>query len=96
MSATRIILFAKAPLPGRVKTRLIPTLGASGAAMLARRMLMQTLAAAVAARVGIVELCTSPGFLHADWGFDFQLPIYLREFQFHPGLAGYQPLIWLH
>lgn len=73
MSATRIILFAKAPLPGQVKTRLIPALGASGAAMLARRMLMQTLDAAVAARVGIVELCASPGFQHADWS-GFNLP----------------------
>ena len=28
MSATRIVVFAKAPQPGRVKTRLIPALGA--------------------------------------------------------------------
>jgi glycosyltransferase A (GT-A) superfamily protein (DUF2064 family) len=26
VSATRILIFAKAPVPGRVKTRLIPTL----------------------------------------------------------------------
>ena len=37
MSAARIVIFAKAPVPGRVKTRLIPALGAEGAARLAHR-----------------------------------------------------------
>ncbi|MCX6132009.1 MAG: glycosyltransferase, partial [Proteobacteria bacterium] len=32
---TRIIIFAKAPLAGFAKTRLIPAMGASGAAELA-------------------------------------------------------------
>ena len=49
MSATRIVVFAKAPQPGRVKTRLIPALGAEGAAALAARMLARTLAAAAEA-----------------------------------------------
>src|ERR1700730_19348431 len=35
MSETRIIIFAKAPQPGLAKTRLIPALGAEGAAALA-------------------------------------------------------------
>ena len=35
----RIIIMAKAPLPGRVKTRLIPVLGARGAARLQRGLL---------------------------------------------------------
>ena len=55
---TRILVFAKAPVPGEVKTRLIPALGADGAARLAARMLEQTLEAAAAAGVGPVELCT--------------------------------------
>ena len=33
---TRIVIFAKAPVPGHAKTRLIPALGAEGAAALAR------------------------------------------------------------
>ena len=37
MSALRIIVFAKAPRPGLAKTRLIPALGAAGAAALAAR-----------------------------------------------------------
>lgn len=60
MSATRIVVFAKAPQPGRAKTRLIPALGAEGAAALAARMLAHTLAVAAGAGVGVVELCASP------------------------------------
>ena len=56
---TRIIIFAKAPVPGEVKTRLIPALGAKGAAELAERMLADTCREAVAAAVGPVELCLS-------------------------------------
>jgi hypothetical protein len=57
---TRIVIFAKAPVPGRVKTRLIPALGAKGAAKLAAEMLKQTLQEARAARLGVVELCADP------------------------------------
>lgn len=56
----RIVVFAKAPQPGSVKTRLIPALGAQGAADLALRMLQHTLEQALAAGVGPVELCMSP------------------------------------
>ncbi|HEV2079514.1 MAG TPA: TIGR04282 family arsenosugar biosynthesis glycosyltransferase [Allosphingosinicella sp.] len=56
---TRIAIFAKAPLPGQVKTRLIPALGPDGAAALARRMLADTCREALAARTGTVELCLS-------------------------------------
>ena len=56
----RIVIFAKAPQPGAVKTRLIPALGAIGAAELARRMLDHALQQALAAGAGKVELCMSP------------------------------------
>jgi rSAM/selenodomain-associated transferase 1 len=56
----RVVVFAKAPQPGAAKTRLIPALGAPGAATLARRMLLHTLKQALAADVGPVELCMSP------------------------------------
>jgi len=52
MNAVRIVVFAKAPVPGRVKTRLIPALGEAGAAHLAERMLEQALQQALAAAVG--------------------------------------------
>ncbi len=64
---TRIILFAKAPVAGRVKTRLISALGADGAAKLARRMLDHALNIAGAAEVGSLELCASPAPTHPDW-----------------------------
>lgn len=67
MSPVRVLVFAKAPLQGRVKTRLIPALGAAGAASLAGRMLDHALGQALAAEVGPVELCASPAFDHADW-----------------------------
>lgn len=56
----RLVVFAKAPQAGAVKTRLMPALGAQGAADLARRMLAHTLAQALGAGVGPVELCMSP------------------------------------
>lgn len=52
MSAERafpVAILAKAPIPGRVKTRLIPRLGAEGAAGLHRRLVRHTLETAVAA-----------------------------------------------
>lgn len=63
---TRIVIFAKAPQPGLAKTRLIPALGAEGAAALARQLLQYTLAQAIAAEIGTVELCMSP-FDESAW-----------------------------
>lgn len=67
MKPVRIIIFAKAPQPGLAKTRLIPALGAEGAATLAQKMLADTLAAAVAATVGPVELCVTPAIEDPAW-----------------------------
>ncbi|MGA9582384.1 MAG: TIGR04282 family arsenosugar biosynthesis glycosyltransferase [Allosphingosinicella sp.] len=65
---TRIVVFAKAPVPGRVKTRLIPALGAEGAAALAREMLERTVEEALATGLA-VELCGEPdaGEWHEAW-----------------------------
>jgi len=57
---TRIVIFAKAPIPGYAKTRLIEALGAEGAATLAKKMLLYTVAVARQAAVGPVELCVAP------------------------------------
>ena len=65
MQRTRVVVMAKAPVAGRVKTRLIPTLGAEGAAGLARRLLDATLAQARAAGLGEIELCCAPDTTHA-------------------------------
>ena len=55
---------AKAPLPGYAKTRLIPALGAVGAAALAERLLAHTVRQALAARLGPVLLCCAPDTGH--------------------------------
>ncbi len=57
---TRILVFARAPVAGAAKTRLIPALGADGAARLARTMLAHALLEAAAAEVGPVELVGDP------------------------------------
>jgi rSAM/selenodomain-associated transferase 1 len=67
MKPTRIIIFAKAPQPGFAKTRLIPALGAEGAATLARQMLLHTLQEAITAKVGTVELCVTPTIHDLVW-----------------------------
>jgi hypothetical protein len=60
----RIIVFAKAPIPGEAKTRLIPALGAAGAARLHARLVDRALATACAAGLGAVELCCAPDSAH--------------------------------
>lgn len=51
-----IIVFARAPVPGEVKTRLIPRLGALRAARLHLELTLRALRTARAARCGPVEL----------------------------------------
>ena len=51
-----IIVFARAPVPGRAKTRLIPRLGGWRAARLHVRLVRHALAVAAAADCGPVEL----------------------------------------
>jgi uncharacterized protein len=67
MAPVRTLVFAKAPRPGLAKTRLIPQLGAEGAAALARRMLDHMLASACAASIGPVELCATPAPEDPAW-----------------------------
>ncbi|MDH3320450.1 MAG: glycosyltransferase [Betaproteobacteria bacterium] len=53
---TKVLVFAREARPGRVKTRLIPLLGAHGAAHLHARLVRRALRTARAARLGAVEL----------------------------------------
>jgi len=61
-----VIVFARAPLPGRVKTRLVPRLGEWGAARLQARLTRQAVRTALAARCGEVQLHVTPR-IHAPW-----------------------------
>jgi len=67
MKRSRIVIFAKAPVPGEAKTRLIPALGAVGAARLAHRMLLDTIAEAQGAGLLIPELCATPHPYDEEW-----------------------------
>ena len=57
---TRIVIFAKAPVAGKVKTRLIAVLGEEGAARLAQRMLADTVEQAKKAGLSTPQLCATP------------------------------------
>lgn len=61
------IIFAKAPITGRVKTRLIPAIGEAAAARLAAQMLHRILGEAVAAGMGTIELCGTPDREDPAW-----------------------------
>ena len=62
--AARLLIFAKAPVPGRVKTRLAGRLGTRGAAELYKKLLRRTLAIAREARLCPVELWCAPDGRH--------------------------------
>jgi hypothetical protein len=60
----RILLFARAPIPGEAKTRLIPALGADGAARLHQQLLTETLGRLASARIAPIELWCAPAATH--------------------------------
>ena len=67
MTATDLIIFAKAPLRGFAKTRLIPALGEAGAEQVARGLVEHAVASSCAANFSHVELCVSPSVQHEVW-----------------------------
>jgi rSAM/selenodomain-associated transferase 1 len=60
----RVILFAKAPVAGKVKTRLIPAIGADAAALLHQQLVERALQCLVDSGAGPVELCCAPDSSH--------------------------------
>ena len=65
--ACAVLVFAKAPVAGYAKTRLVPALGAAGAARLAERLLDRAVQAACAAALGPVQLCCTPDATHPSF-----------------------------
>jgi hypothetical protein len=59
-----VAIFAKAPIPGQVKTRLIPRLGVQGAADFQHRLLRRTLEMAFDAQLDSVSLWCTPSCAH--------------------------------
>ena len=62
-----VAILTKAPIPGLAKTRLIPHLGAKGAAALQAWLLRRTLSTAHAANLGPVTLWCAPETDHPDF-----------------------------
>ncbi len=60
----RLLIFAKAPIPGQVKSRLIPVLGAEDAAHLQRRLTWRLVGMMAESGVCPVELWVAPDASH--------------------------------
>ncbi len=77
LSTVQVAVLAKAPIPGLAKTRLIPALGAQGAARLQRQLTQHAVATAQAAGLGPVTLWCAPDAQHRHF----------RALQHRTGLA---------
>lgn len=60
----RVVVMARAPVPGKTKRRLIPAIGAERAAALHRVMICRAVSSALASGVGPVELWCTPNTDH--------------------------------
>jgi rSAM/selenodomain-associated transferase 1 len=77
-----VAVFAKAPLAGAVKTRLIARLGPEPAAGLHLLLLRRTLETAVSAQTGLVSLWCTPTCDHpalTDCSRDFGVPLHAQR-----------------
>jgi len=79
---TAIAVFARAPVAGEAKTRLIPRLGAERAAALQHALIGHTLRTALAADVGPVSLwcapdCEHPAFI--AFANEFDVPLFTQR-----------------
>ncbi len=73
-----IIVFAKAPIPGEVKTRLLSTMDSASVIALYEKLILHTLRTALDSKVGPVKLwCTPsadhPFFIHCANKFQIEL-----------------------
>ena len=64
MDKSTLIIFAKAPLPGKTKTRLIPEIGSQRAAHLHKKLVLHTLDTAQQAQADRIELWCAPSSDH--------------------------------
>ena len=79
-SPVSIAILSRAPIPGQTKTRLIPALGAEGAADLHRRFLHGTVRTALKADIGPVTLWCTPDTIHPEFAACAALgPLILRQ-----------------
>jgi rSAM/selenodomain-associated transferase 1 len=69
MNKTAVMLFARTPVPGKVKTRLIPALGAQGAYRLHRAMLNSSIARLLQVEADELQLWLADSGVEGDQGF---------------------------
>jgi len=70
-SDTIIIIFAREPVAGQVKTRLIPALGAEGSCHLYQQLLDHTLNTSIQSALADIQLCITP---ESNTAYFTQLP----------------------
>ena len=76
-----VIVFAKAPVPGEVKTRLLPALDAEHAAMLHAALTERALMTALDSNADAIELCCAPDDSHSFFqscAEDFEIDLSLQ------------------
>jgi uncharacterized protein len=81
MDDVRLLVFAKAPVPGEVKTRLIAALGAEGAARFHTQLVRRTIVTALQATGPRVELWCAPDCEHpffASCAAEFSVGLYAQ------------------
>ena len=79
-SAVTVAILAKAPVPGTVKTRLIPSIGAHAATVLQERMTERTVETVMAADIGPLTLWCAPDLAHASFqDLAARLPVVLKQ-----------------
>lgn len=80
--STALLVFARAPVPGAAKTRLMPALGADGAARASAALTRRALRAAIEAGIGTVELWCAPDCGHpffTDCARDFGVTLHAQS-----------------
>ncbi len=82
MTKSALLVFTRAPVPGQTKTRLIPLLGAEGAAEFHRTVLQSTLAVANTSDFGAVEIWSVTGNDHpflTQCGLDYSCAMKIQQ-----------------
>ncbi|HHM05386.1 MAG TPA: glycosyltransferase [Gammaproteobacteria bacterium] len=83
---TRLLVFAKAPVPGQVKTRLIPAIGAEQAATLHQDLMQRTVATVCQTHLP-VELWCAPDIHHPALATLIKTHALLPRTQYGPDLG---------
>lgn len=82
MNGGKILVFARAPVPGKAKTRLIPALGPEGAAGLHAQLVTQTLNTVCGLDENPVELWCTPDTHHdffQSCSKEFNIKLHLQQ-----------------